>query len=45
MTYNVYRPDNSLLGVFDNAAAALKAAIVYQTMTGQAAHVLQEGRL
>ena len=42
MTYNVYRPDNSLLGVFDNAAAALKAAISYQTITGQAAHVLQE---
>ena len=45
MTYNVYRPDNSLIGVFDNAAAALKAAITYQTMTGQAAHVLQESGL
>jgi hypothetical protein len=45
MTYNVYRPDNTLLGVFDNAADALKAAIVFHTMTGQAAHVLQEGRL
>ena len=42
MTYNVYRPDNSLLGVFDNAAAALKAAIVFQTLTGQPAHVFQE---
>ena len=45
MTYNVYRPDNTLLGVFSNAAAALKAAIVYRTMTGQAAHVLQERSL
>jgi hypothetical protein len=45
MTYNVYRPDNSLLGVFDSAAAALKAAITYQTITGQPAYVLQESAL
>jgi hypothetical protein len=42
MIYNVYRPDNSLLGVFDSAAAALKAAIVFQALTGQPAHVFQE---
>jgi hypothetical protein len=42
MRYKVYKLDNSLLGVFDNAAAALKAAITYQTITGQAAHVIQE---
>jgi hypothetical protein len=42
MTYNVYRPDNTLLGVFSNAADALKAAIVFQTLTGQPAHVFQK---
>ena len=39
MTYKVYKSDNSLLGVFDTAAAALKAAITYQTMTGAPAFV------
>lgn len=42
MTYNLYAPDNSLLGSYSTASDAIKAAIVYQTMTGQAAHVLSE---
>lgn len=39
MRYKVYKLDNSILGVFDNAAAALKAAITYQTATGSPAFV------
>jgi hypothetical protein len=45
MIYNVYGPDNALLGAYDSPSAALIAAITYQTITGQAAHVLQEPRL
>lgn len=45
MRYNLYAPDNALIGVYASAADALKAAIVYQTMTGRAAHVLQEAAL
>lgn len=44
MIYNVYTPDNALLGAYDSASAALIAAITYQTITGQAAHVIQEAR-
>jgi hypothetical protein len=39
MRYKVYRIDNSILGVFDTAAAAIKAAITYQTATGSPAFV------
>ena len=44
MIYNVYGPDNALLGAYDSPSAAIAAAITYQTMTGQAAHVIQEAR-
>lgn len=39
MTYKVYKADNSILGVFDTATAAIKAAITYQTATGSPAFV------
>lgn len=39
MRYKVYKLDNSILGIFDTAAAALKAAITYQTATGSPAFV------
>ena len=37
--YKVYKQDNSILGVYGSASAAIKAAITYQTMTGAPAFV------
>jgi len=40
-TYQVFNHNNTLLGEFSNAAAALKEAMVYRHQTGQPAHVEQ----
>ena len=40
-TYQVFNHNNTLLGEFSNAAAALKEAMVYRHQTGNAAYVEQ----
>jgi hypothetical protein len=40
-TYQVFNHNNTLLGEFSNAAAALKEAMVYQHTTGNPAYVEQ----
>lgn len=40
-TYQVYSVHNTLISAHDNAAAALKHALIYQHATGQPAHVEQ----
>jgi hypothetical protein len=40
-TYQVFNHNNTLLGEFPNAAAALKEAMVYRHQTGNAAYVEQ----
>jgi hypothetical protein len=41
-TYNVYSQDNALLSAHQNAAAAIKAALIYQHLTGRPAYVESE---
>lgn len=40
-TYQVFSVNNTLISAHDNAAAALKHALIYQHATGQPAHVEQ----
>jgi len=40
-TYQVFNHNNTLLGEFSNAAAALKEAMVYRHQTGNPAYVEQ----
>ena len=40
-TYQVFNHNNTLLGEFPNAAAALKEAMVYRHQTGNPAYVEQ----
>ena len=40
-TYQVYSVHNTLISAHDNAAAALKHALIYQHATGKPAHVEQ----
>jgi hypothetical protein len=40
-TYQVFSVNNTLISAHDNPSAALKHALIYQHVTGQAAHVEQ----
>ena len=40
-TYQVFSVHNTLISAHDNAATALKHALIYQHVTGQPAHVEQ----
>jgi hypothetical protein len=40
-TYQVFSVHNTLISAHDNAATALKHALIYQHATGQPAHVEQ----
>jgi hypothetical protein len=40
-TYQVFSVNNTLISAHDNAATALKHALIYQHVTGQPAHVEQ----
>jgi hypothetical protein len=40
-TYQVFSVNNTLISAHDNAATALKHALIYQHATGQPAHVEQ----
>ena len=40
-TYQVFSVHNTLISAHDNAAAALKHALIYQHATGKPAHVEQ----
>jgi hypothetical protein len=40
-TYQVFSVHNTLISAHDSPSAALKQALIYQHVTGQAAHVEQ----
>lgn len=40
--YNVYTQNNALISAHKNAAEALKAALIYQHLTGRPAYVESE---
>jgi len=40
-TYQVFSVNNTFISAHDNAATALKHALIYQHVTGQPAHVEQ----
>lgn len=40
-TYQLFTNNNTLISAHDNAATALKHALIYQHATGQPAHVEQ----